>query len=822
MSILEKVFGSGPRKDVGDEKSSGGSALPKSQQSAAEGTLIFTDGLGVNSGTSGERAVSELAKPEVTKEEPLRRMDIFENPEGKRLVVQRIEKDGTVVYEKQIAKGVPAEKGAYLSRKPLKNFHVSVGVEGMEKIDPIREKDPRFYAEYEVGMERLAEAFIREFTAATEQVDKWSESLKEEGDIKMYDRLYEKIERIGNEWNELKDNFVEQGRRRIQLFAEFRLIEEEISKNAQGDFSELRKKYSIDDYAGLAELVEKRRLNTLLDRKVEVLQKKYDDARVGKVLLAEDAPSPIAFAEQVNTLFASIKEGSSSGDIQGVLDQLDVLEERVFVGENEGLNGVADTNGRRERKGKQVKRFRKGEPVTITEKKRAEKFQKAEWKPLDAAVEPVAIPVGENAVKSKEEVPPIVTGVPTTPPFIPEDTNTMPPKEIPAQKDLKQPQQELFGAFLQAFDKTFDDLRAKISGAADVEALKGLRHGGGKVKYKFFDLESFAEYFNNENFTGGPGKKEGIRDQAFKKIDDAEEELQKLYGLRREQFTQVAPKRPERTTRTKRAKASGSISRQPGPFDEDDAARNISVNGSVPDYEQAKYLARVETTKKAVSAKPELTSQASERKASSQVEKPLHVKSETIKERAAEERVELRTVIDEKKRWAREFFADPANAGKVTQGQYDNLISYLDKSLADAESAFSDGRYKRVHHTLEDARKAEFMEEKPEKGQSASLSEKPKVRTYEELEKASSKIERGQCASVVIEGLKPYMIELERGKIENPDLKLRDIIEHFGVDEVVKSFVPAITGMLSSEWKENERDLFALEFAKKEITGYFE
>lgn len=868
MNILEKVFGRRPMGPAEDENSSGGSALPdlkdgeihifgqatpKGEEDNAGGieakpingkkVASQQEKIGVSNsidikpvqpkaekGGIGklrtEPAIPEnktasatvTTEPKGKKESLPRRMDIFENPEGKRRVVQRIEKDGTVVYAEELTKDVPAKKGAYLSRAPLRNFRVSAHVEGMERIDPIKEKHPEFYAEYEEGMEKLAEAFVREFAAVTEQVDTWSESLKEDGDRDLYDRLYESIERIGNEWNRLDDRFVEQGRRRIQLFAEFRLLEEKAEEAVKGDIEKLREGYATENYAELAKQVEngcrkisfeetEKRLNEIAKR----IQEKYDSALVGKIPIADDALSAMEFGKRVNSLLTSINAQSSPEETEKVFAALDELEKQTFVERNRYGNGKNGRNG--EDRGGFVKGQKKMRPAdeqangvnTEKDKEGGKKatdvrVKKPEWTPVNGTVEPVVIPVAtpasENKVESEGGAPPLtIADVPPSLPFVAENTNSMPSKEIPVQEDPKEQE------FLDIFSKTFEDLKMKISGAENVGVLKALRPGKGKEKYKFFVLDTFADYFNNQR--GKEGDRSRV--EAFDKLESAEEELQKLYDARRDQLKEMASKpageqrdakkkrgeekkpegekineglfaelasklkvdqvfkkdgeplliirsiapegisiefrdtinadwqsgkifpkqapgfleqleknfgwtlekartaRLERTPRAKKAKASGSAPRKPGPFDEDDAARNISANEGAPDYEQAKHFARVEAGKKVAAEQP-----------------------------------------------------------------------------------------------------------------------KSQERTYEELEKASSKIERGQCGSVVIEGLKPYMIELERGKGGNPDLKLRDIIEHFGVDEVAKSFVPAIIEILSREWKENERDLFALEFAKKEITGYFE
>lgn len=659
MNILEKVFGRRPMGPAEDENSSGGSALPdlKDGEIHIFGQALPKEGINNIGGVevkplNGKKVASQQEKigvsnnidikpvrpkaekggigklgtepaipenktasatvttgPKEKKESLPRRMDIFENPEGKRRVVQRIEKDGTVVYGEELMKDVPAKKGAYLSRAPLGNFRVSAHVEGMERIDPIKERHPEFYAEYEEGMEKLAEAFVREFSAVTEQVDTWSESLTEAGDRDLYDRLYGSIERIGNEWNELDDRFVEQGRRRIQLFAEFRSLEEKVEEAVKGDIGKLRAGYTAENYAELAKQVEngcrkisfeetEKRLNEIAKR----IQEKYDSALVGRIPIADDALSALEFGKRVNGLLTSINEQSSPEETEKIFTALDELEKQTFVKKNVSGNGKNGAEyGGRVKTIKKRPRDEEMDEVKGEKKKETSARTAVEWTPVDTVTEPepvivpVATPASENKVESEGSAPPsTIADVPTQSPFVAENTNSMSSRETPVEENPKKQE------FLDVFSRTFEDLKERISNAENLVALKALRPGKGKEKYKFFNMNDFAKYFNNLLGKGG----EAARVEAFDKLGGAEEELQKLYDGKREQFKAVTPKRSGEKQRVKRAKVPKSIPRKPGPFDEDDAARNIPTNGGAPDYEQAKYLARVEAGKKAAAEQP--------------------------------------------------------------------------------------------------------------------------------------------------------------------------------------------------------------------------
>ena len=93
-------------------------------------------------------------------------------------------------------------------------------------------------------------------------------------------------------------------------------------------------------------------------------------------------------------------------------------------------------------------------------------------------------------------------------------------------------------AFRAIYLPIFESLKVRISGAEDEKTVKELRHGGGKVKYKFFNINDFAEYFNNQ--LGKEG--EAARREAFNMLDVAEEELQILYEARRKQLREPGEK----------------------------------------------------------------------------------------------------------------------------------------------------------------------------------------------------------------------------------------------------------------------------------------
>ncbi|MDO8566002.1 MAG: hypothetical protein Q7S04_02320 [Candidatus Moranbacteria bacterium] len=92
-------------------------------------------------------------------------------------------------------------------------------------------------------------------------------------------------------------------------------------------------------------------------------------------------------------------------------------------------------------------------------------------------------------------------------------------------------------------------------------------------------------------------------------------------------------------------------------------------------------------------------------------------------------------IIEKKKTWAERYFKK--NPDTITQGQYNQLVSFLDRLLDSTTSALTkDPKNRKVIYALKEAREVRFMPEEPVKGQPVVVPEqlKPQERTYEELE----------------------------------------------------------------------------------------
>ncbi|MEI8096659.1 MAG: hypothetical protein WCG73_00980 [Candidatus Moraniibacteriota bacterium] len=184
-------------------------------------------------------------------------------------------------------------------------------------------------------------------------------------------------------------------------------------------------------------------------------------------------------------------------------------------------------------------------------------------------------------------------------------------------------------------------------------------------------------------------------------------------------------------------------------------------------------------------------------------------------------------MIREKKRLATSVFEDSANIGEISKGKYKSHIGLLNDLGRDAEDFLANVKIAGLQSILEKIKGVEFKGEELAVSQKdievpvVPVSEKPKERTYEELEKTLLKIKRNSCVRVIKKGLIPYEEELAGGQAEYPDLTLKNIVDYYGIDAVVKSFSPAVEKLLPSEWNEAERNLFTQGFVKREIISRY-
>jgi hypothetical protein len=377
-----------------------------------------------------------------------------------------------------------------------------------------------------------------------------------------------------------------------------------------------------------------------------------------------------------------------------------------------------------------------------------------------------------------------------------------------------------FEAFKNAVEEIRQEVLQKIDGA---KTLSQLMRIGEKTKRSGEATSYFVRVFFDDtepriSDTAGKVSHEAIA-EAKKHLNDINRELERAWQRRRREL-EVGDAEKELSMRVKTSSKNG-LEDEVGakkPKIKKDHLRGLKRNqGSIDDN-----AAPARSNRESVDLAVEL------------VDKEPVVAEVAVPEKAADkqaqqeiaqgELIELSGVIKDKKKWAEEYFADPVNADKVTQAQYDNLTAYLDKLEKDAEDALSDGRYKRMRYILDDARAAEFKPEKngetlKKKEQKGAEQAAPVERTYEVMEKTLSKIMKKQCMSVVTEGLAPFV-----AYASDNGVALKDLIESMGIDTVAEGVVPAVMNILESskDLDDGERHRFALEFAKKEIAESLE
>ena len=88
---------------------------------------------------------------------------------------------------------------------------------------------------------------------------------------------------------------------------------------------------------------------------------------------------------------------------------------------------------------------------------------------------------------------------------------------------------------------------------------------------------------------------------------------------------------------------------------------------------------------------------------------------DVAKKEKAESRVhDIENAVSIKLAWAETEYTNPENAGKILPEQYEDLQEFLRKSLSDAQSALSEGRFTRLKYIVKEVSEAEFKPLTPE------------------------------------------------------------------------------------------------------------
>lgn len=345
--------------------------------------------------------------------------DVFQNvTNGDRIVVETIAKikgeEPWIYYRETDVHEQEKIKRDSMLKMQFENF--SVLVRGMKKVDsvrvdPIKKEHPKFYAMYEEQMKKLESIFSWEIETVTGALNEWSDSFDEETDTERYNeladrysQLFEKLTEISEKWNKIKDSLVvTRGLKKIELFLELRsfLLDERIPEDIRTDIIKLRAENI--DYEPNVELVEKEYQRILLDKKIEETKNKYNWFINDRSTTEQDISTVDVFADQINVLFASVSDTSSSEDIEEVLDEIVTIEKRMFekkgAGNGRGRNENASTGGSVPEKGRQpIRGNGYGQQIRDNEERHKKN------KPYRVSAKRMIVsPTGENGVEFKGE-----------------------------------------------------------------------------------------------------------------------------------------------------------------------------------------------------------------------------------------------------------------------------------------------------------------------------------------------------------------------------------------------------------------------------------
>lgn len=285
---------------------------------------------------------------------PVQRGNVFKNPDGARMVVERVASDGDVpmVYATEYGRAPGKEilQQKRILGRPLHNFQVHAGMKEMEAVDPIQDREPVFYEAYEQQMKVLGNAFSREFFACEKALDTWEAELASGSDIEKnffpLERirlLRQRMDEIADEWESIDNRLVSGGRRQASLLNEIRYFsrkeldpDEDLLKWRQDALEALKSEYG--DMEPDALLIERGYFRDVLHGKVERLLGKCRQVKSGKLRISDEVSSLPEFEREIRRLSESIAGYESQNvdlestavEIKDVLDALDEMNRVAF------------------------------------------------------------------------------------------------------------------------------------------------------------------------------------------------------------------------------------------------------------------------------------------------------------------------------------------------------------------------------------------------------------------------------------------------------------------------------------------------------------
>lgn len=435
--------------------------------------------------------------------------DVFKNPQdGSRKVVESVihGDDGPVIYASEHAPpGEGLRHDARILGRSPRNFFVDADMKGMEKIDPIQDREPVFYEAYEHHMEMLGNAFSREFFACEKALDTWEARLSSGDDaeksffpLARIGMLRERIDAIADEWESIDNRFVSGGRRQIELLNEMRHFsqkefdgDEELSKWKYDALENLKLEYGDGEPDAI--LIERGYFRGVLHDKVKRLLEKCHQAKSGKLRISDEVISLPEFKRKVDQLNNSIV-GYESRDVDAesavleIKSVLDTLTEMEAIAFHSTKNDERE-NGRHVKKEKSLHRMKRDEPEESTAKKSKGKLpRKANKREMLIESEPSSmIPptISENGVQLGESpVVPLVAEKIASP-SMKNLAESIPVEPKLEKKPEPEKKQDVLSAFKDAIEKEKQFFLDSIRGADSLETLQGIGFGVGRSR-KFF------------------------------------------------------------------------------------------------------------------------------------------------------------------------------------------------------------------------------------------------------------------------------------------------------------------------------------------------
>jgi hypothetical protein len=351
------------------------------------------------------------------------------------------------------------------------------------------------------------------------------------------------------------------------------------------------------------------------------------------------------------------------------------------------------------------------------------------------------------------------------------------------QKHAADPEGEGF-AFYQELQKTVAEKRGKIEQAKEFRDFRAVVDSEEKVqkgdrsytKRTILSPEKFQEYMNTAS--------DDVQVWMQQEIDAAGRALGKWYS---ENF---------RAMKERREGVNGFFDSRSEEFlrDIENADYDTLVNIGQPRWKDGKSDGRWFIPQKDIRElgnrfpDDKKKIQSLRRKTEGAIYTAWQKRMDAAKKEKAESRLhDIENTVSIKLAWAEAEYTNPANAGKITPEQYENLQKFLNKSVSDAKSAFSEGRFPRLQHILKEVSDAEFKPLVPMGSEGRKSVPKKSVhkkgiviRSRNEPKTSDNKADKAKGGNDVAKSGEQLLRSFE----SIPDGAYLDIIQRNGIDRI--------------------------------------